>query len=269
MLWEELTARNFQKNVEACGGVCLLPVGVVEKHGDHLPLGTDMFTGTLACKRAAEIEPAIVFPYYFFGQIAEARHYPGTISVSHDLLMKNLIAICDEIGRNGLKKIMIISSHGGNGHFLPFFAQEMPRLDRDYSVYIGSTMNLSQEQRKQVMETAGTNDLGQHAGVTETSTILHLRPDLVHMEECDPKDSESQHRLDAISRNGLFTGFNWYANFPNHFAGDPSLATPALGETIFNFVTNNLANAIRAVKADETAPALAKEYAARAAEPKA
>jgi creatinine amidohydrolase len=74
MKWSELTSVNFSKAVEACQGVCLLPLGVMEKHGDHLPLGTDLFTGQEIACRAAEIEPAIVFPEYYFTQIQTPRH---------------------------------------------------------------------------------------------------------------------------------------------------------------------------------------------------
>jgi creatinine amidohydrolase len=264
MKWEELTAKSFEKAAADCGGVCVLPIGVVEKHGDHLPLGTDMLTGTEICRRAAEKEPAIVFPYYFFGQIAEATHYPGTLSVSHKLLMENLLAVCDEIGRNGLKKILIISSHGGNNYFLDFFAQEFSRLNRDYCVYVSSTMGLSKEQAERFAEAAGTRDFGSHAGLTETAMIMHLRPDLVHMEEMDARDSVNLGRLkDTIEVNGIFTGFNWYASYPNHFAGDPSAATPELGALLAQMVTDNVAAKIKAVKDDLITPQLNKEYAER------
>jgi creatinine amidohydrolase len=264
MKWEELTSKNFAKAAVDCGGVCVLPIGVVEKHGDHLPLGTDMITGTEICRRAAEKEPAIVFPYYFFGQIAEATHCPGTLSVSHKLLMENLIAVCDEIGRNGLKKILIISSHGGNNYFLDFFAQEFPRLNRDYCVYVSNTMGLSKEQDDRFAEAAGTRNFGFHAGLTETSMIMHLRPDLVHMDEADIRDCADLGRLkDGIEANGIFTGFNWYASYPNHFAGDPTPATPELGRLLAEMVTDNIAAKIKAVKEDTVTPELSREYAER------
>ena len=247
----------------------MLPIGVIEKHADHLPLGTDMFTGTMLCRRAAEKEPAIVFPYYFFGQIAEAVHYPGTLSVPHRMLMENLLAVCDEISRNGLKKILIVSSHGGNNYFLPFFAQEMPRLNRDYCVYVGGIMGMSEEQRERFIAAAGTKDFGSHAWLTETSLMMHLRPDLVHMEESDVHDSVNLKRLDSIAQHHLFTGFNWYASYPNHFAGSPEVATPELDKILAEMAVDNLTAAIRAVKEDDISAKLVSEYAVRAAHPDA
>ena len=101
MNWEKLTAREFEQGVKDCEGVCLLPIGVLERHGDHLPLGQDVITIHEQCVRAAELEPAMVFPFYFLGKIAEGRHLPGTIALKCELLIPVLENICDEISRNG------------------------------------------------------------------------------------------------------------------------------------------------------------------------
>ncbi|MDR1663845.1 MAG: creatininase family protein [Clostridiales bacterium] len=269
MLWEELTAKHFEAAVKDCNGVCVLPIGVIEKHGDHLPVATDMITARAVCAAAAEREPAVVFPYYFFGQIAEARHYPGTVAASNRLLMDNLLAVCDEIARNGMKKILILSSHGGNDFFLPFFAQGLTELGRDYSVYTGSLNDARFLITEKIAKAAGTDDLGQHAGVAETALVMHIRPDLVHMEDQNPAECADLHRLDEIKRRSLFTGYNWYASFPNHFSGDPSKATPELGAMIFDALTESVAGHIRAVKADSVSEGLVREFKARAIKPEA
>jgi len=263
MLWEELTSIKFEEAVKNCGGVCILPIGVLEKHGQHLPLGTDMMAVNAVCKAAAEQESAIVFPYYFFGQISEARQCPGTISVSSRMQMESLLAMCDEIARNGLKKIIIMSGHGGNHHFLPYFAQEMPRLDRDYSVYTGYASDLSNEQINIIAETAGTRDFGYHAGLTETALMLHVRSDLVDMDAQTPEEGQRLGRLSAIEESRLYTGFNWYANYPHHFAGDHTKSTKELGAMIFDMKVENIVKAIRAVKADNVSGELTREFAER------
>ncbi|MFR3404684.1 MAG: creatininase family protein [Blautia faecis] len=75
MYWDELTADHFAEAVQETK-VCVIPMGVVEKHGSHLPLGTDMIIGRTIAEMAAKIEPFVIFPYYCFGQINEARHVP-------------------------------------------------------------------------------------------------------------------------------------------------------------------------------------------------
>jgi creatinine amidohydrolase len=62
MNWEEPTAPQFEKGLIECEGVCLVPLGVLEKHGDHFPLGIDLFIARAMAFRAAELKPAIVFP---------------------------------------------------------------------------------------------------------------------------------------------------------------------------------------------------------------
>src|SRR5690348_15957084 len=117
--WEELTAGDFRRGVEQSKGVCVLPFGILEKHGPHLPLGTDLLNVRYASLQAVAQEYAVVFPEYYFGQIFEAKHEPGTIAYSLDLQLKLLQETTDEMARNGCKKILIVNGHGGNEHLPP------------------------------------------------------------------------------------------------------------------------------------------------------
>ena len=78
--WEELTASDFVKALQFSSGVCLLPFGIIEKHGPSGPLGTDLVNVRAATLQAVQQQYAIVFPEYYFGQISEARHQPGTVA---------------------------------------------------------------------------------------------------------------------------------------------------------------------------------------------
>src|SRR5213082_3797392 len=77
--WEELTAADFQSAIQKSQGTCLLPFGIIEKHGPQLPLGTDLINVRYVSQHAAEQEYAVVFPEYYFVQIFEAKHEPGTV----------------------------------------------------------------------------------------------------------------------------------------------------------------------------------------------
>src|ERR1700690_678585 len=80
--WEELTSADFVKAIQQAQGTCLLPVGIMEKHGLHLPLGNDLINVRYASLHAAEQEYTLVFPEYYVSQIFEARHQPGTVAYS-------------------------------------------------------------------------------------------------------------------------------------------------------------------------------------------
>src|SRR6185437_16844462 len=85
---------------------------------------------------AATQEYAVVFPEYYFGQIFEARHEPGTIAYSRELQLHLLQETTDEMARNGCKKVIIVNGHGGNESLLPFFAQTQLEKPHDYVVYV-------------------------------------------------------------------------------------------------------------------------------------
>lgn len=99
----------------------------MEKHGSQLPLGTDLYMLRECSLRVAEQEYTVVFPWYYFGQINEARHQPGTISYLPELIWQMLQETLDKLYRNGFEKIIIVNGHGDNNAFLNYFgmAQEV------------------------------------------------------------------------------------------------------------------------------------------------
>src|ERR1700747_1230324 len=134
--WEELTGPDFVKAIQHAKGVCLLPFGIIEKHGPSGPMGTDLINVRYATFQATKQEYAIVFPEYYFGQIFEAKHEPGTIAYSTHLQLDLLQETTDEMARNGCRKIIIVNGHGGNENLLPFFAQTQLEKPHDYVVYV-------------------------------------------------------------------------------------------------------------------------------------
>ena len=95
--YEELTSPEFMEAVIESDSTCLIPIGVMEKHGPHLPLGTDLIDVREIALRAAKEEYTIVFPEYYFSQIFEAKHQPGTIAYSTQLIFNILQETCQEL----------------------------------------------------------------------------------------------------------------------------------------------------------------------------
>jgi creatinine amidohydrolase len=257
--WEELTGPDFIKAITKSQGTCVLPFGILEKHGAHLPLGTDLLDVRYAVLHAVEQEYAVVFPEYYFGQIFEARHEPGTIAYSSKMQLELLQETTDEMARNGCKKIVIVNGHGGNEHLLPFFAQSQLEKRHDYVVYIFDerTPSAGGPPRK--------DKLDMHAGESETSKMLIARPDLVHMDRAANESGADQHRLDLP--DGVYTGIWWYARFPDHYSGNGALATRELGEFQMNWWIKSIAGVIQAVKADENSLRLQNEFYDKAQHP--
>jgi creatinine amidohydrolase len=183
--WEELTAADFREGIHRSQGTCLLPFGILEKHGAHLPLGTDLLDVRYAALHAAEREYAIVFPEYYFGQIAEARHEPGTMAYSREMQLALLQETTDEMARNGCKRVLIVNGHGGNEHLLPYFAQTQLDKPHDYVVYVFD------ERTPSSGGPAKKTTIDMHAGESETSKMMIARPERVRRR---PASSESPRR---------------------------------------------------------------------------
>jgi creatinine amidohydrolase len=251
--WEELTAADFREGIHRSQGTCLLPFGILEKHGPHLPIGTDLLDVRYAALHAAEQEYAIVLPDYYFGQIAEARHEPGTMAYSRELQLALLQETTDEMARNGCKKIIIVNGHGGNESLLPYFAQTQLDKPHDYVVYIFD---------KRSPDSGGPQkktSIDMHAGESETSKMMIARPDTREESGAD------QHRLNLPE--DVYTGIWWYARFPNHYSGDGSAATVELGKFQMDWWIGAIVKAIRAVKADDVSLQLQDEFYGKSSHP--
>ena len=255
MRWEELTSTEFKKAVEETG-ICVIAMGVIEKHSEHLPLGTDYLNGHAIAVRAAEKEPAIVFPPFYFGQIYEARCFPGTLTIKPILLLELIQEIFNEISRNGIKKILIYNAHGGNTPLVRFLAQIELAERKDYAVYVVSEP-LSPERKKQWEEILDVR-WGGHAHESETSISLANHQHIVKMNAVPEEPAAPLNRLKHLP--GIFTGVSWYADFPDHYSGDARNATKEKGEKLRTLLVDSLAEHIAAVKKDEVVPALFNEF---------
>ena len=249
--WEELTAEDFRAGIRQSQGTCLLPFGILEKHGPHLPLGTDLLNVRSAALSAAAQEYAVVFPEYYFGQIFEAKHEAGTVAYSAQLQMSLLQETADEMARNGCKKVLIVNGHGGNENLLPYFAQTQLQKPHDYVVYVMGLVDTPGGPAKKT-------SLDMHAGESETSKMLITNPALVHMDRAKQESGEDQKRVNLP--DSLYTAIWWYARFPNHYSGDGSAATRELGEFEMKGWTEAIVKAIRAVKDDEESLKLQNEF---------
>jgi len=260
---EELTSPKFAQAVEAAEGVCIIPIGILEKHGPHLPLGTDLYESREIAFTAASREYAIVFPPYFIGQIFEARHQPGTIAYSTDLMWKMLDETCRELSRNGLKKIILLNGHGGNNSFLQFFCQSQLEKKQDYIVVLFTPGGNDDTTRE--IKSLKKAKLDGHAGEEETSMMYFINPSLVDQNALKNESGLDQDRLSKLPYG--YTGIWWFAKYPNHFASDINTPDKRLGELLITGDASQAAELIRFLKKDNSIQKLQEEFFKRAANP--
>ncbi len=255
--WDELVASDWNKAIELSKGTCLLPIGILEKHGPHVPVGSDLFHATYISRETAKREYVVVFPEYFYGQIYEAKYGQGTFALPPALISELLQATLDEIARNGFKKILIYSTHGGNPHWLRFFIQSQLDKRRDYVVYYYDPQPDKEflEKYMKIRKTPMEGD--EHAGERETSSMLAIRPDLVKMDRASDEDGSDKKRLADMPN--LWTATSWYARFPNHYAGVGAAASAEEGRFLLEHSISALAIAVRDVKNDQVTPRIQKE----------
>ncbi len=256
--WDELTASDWPVAMEKSSKTIILPIGILEKHGPHAPIGSDLIRVRELADRATEKEYAVVFPDYYYGQVNEAKHIQGTFSLPSQLTMELLEATCAEIARNGFEKIVIVNGHGGNPQFLRYFVQNQMENRRDYAVYFFESSQ-DREVQEEISKMRKSDPAGdQHGGETETSALLYLRPDLVQLDRAKTESGANQKRLPGFPNT--YTGIWWYASYPGHYAGEGGKATAELGKIIVENKVKNLAIALKEIKADTMTIHLQNRY---------
>ncbi len=235
MLWENLREEEFHEAISLSKGLCILPVGCLEKHGQHLPVGTDVIHITEIAKRAAERETAVVFPTMYFGEKTGAGEFAGTVIFSAELRLQILRETCSEICRNGFDKILIYDGHGGNQSMISYFMRSTLYDRTGYSVFeysLGADfatpkklMNegydfLTSEDRKILNSYTEQKKRFGHADFIETGWVYGVRPETVRLDKVYDESNESTHRFDAFSEKRINTPFLWMANYPNSYEGD-------------------------------------------------
>jgi len=289
MRWEELREEEFEDAIARSGGVCVLPLGCLEKHGQHLPVGTDFLVADGVVNMAAELEEVVVFPTGHWVGVSIHQHrneHPerdrkrGFIGLNPHTLLTILEELCDEIARNGFRKIVLVNGHGGNTGLLSYFTQAMGYKQRDYavmvvesiggSVFQGETVKIHDIYRRirdhreefpmitdedmAVLERYNETGVGGgHADFTETVSVFGLRPELVKPDRFEAESGRSTCRSKHLTEAGLSNQqLLWDANYPNAYSGfAPIGASETIGQARNKILAEHLAKIFRVVKEDE------------------
>ncbi len=167
------SVENTWKEIRDSGvDTAVIAFGAIEQHGHHLPLGADWMIADETAKRLAKELNAFVLPAMPFGNSREHMAFPGTISLRPSTLAAVLEDIVESLRHHGIKKIVVLSSHGGNWILKPTLRELNYKYDDLMIVHSNG-----------VVPERGDTPPGEiHAGKNETSLMLHIRPDLVKEE---------------------------------------------------------------------------------------
>lgn len=240
--WAEVSAHDFaqaQASGLAASTVAVLPVAAVEQHGPHLPLGVDaaLLQGVIdaALPQIPADLPVLFLPPQNIGFSTEHLSYPGTLTLSP----ATIIALWTELGacvaRAGLRKLLLLNGHGGQVSVMDIVAREL-RMQHGLMVYSSSWFSLPLPDAVNAQFNAHEHRFGIHAGQIETSMMLHLAPQTVHMERAANWRSTSQDRAERfeILGNGRSAKMGWAIEDYNQSGavGDAASASADKGERV-------------------------------------
>ena len=232
LYWSELKTTDFA-GLDPETTIVVWPIAAIEQHGPHLPVATDtaIAEGMVAevRQRLPDDLSILILPTQAVGKSNEHLRAPGTITLSAETALRAWVEIGEAVHRAGLRKLVMVNSHGGNVDLISIVAREL-RVRLDMLVVACAWSRLG---KPPGLYTDEELSVGIHAGDVETSLMLHFRPDLVDMAKAEnfvPSTVAIAKEFELLRPTG-FTAFGWIAPdlHPSGAAGDASRATAEKG----------------------------------------
>lgn len=287
MLWENLREEEFDSAIEKSGKLCVIPIGCLEKHGPHMPVGADIIIARKIAEEAAKLEDVMIFdPGAWLGEVScfhsydkpEEQNMRGCIGIKQDLLLEILEALCDEIARNGFEKILFVNSHGGNVIFLSHFLRCQSYTKKNYATMwcwvIDDDMDNADsilaeyEKRPEFLSMLTEKDLevlrdyaekatdygGGHADLSEAAVVMTYDESLINPESFDKEDSFSNHCSDKYYAEGIDIVNGWIASHQNSYSALPPFGcSKTIGEAMVKLNAERMARIFKMLKEDRDA----------------
>lgn len=250
--WSELSLRDIRAH-DMSGVIAVLPVAAIEQHGPHLPLGVDAMIMDGCIARVARRLPAdldaVFLPTQSVGASLEHRDFPGTLWLTAETAARVLLEIAEGIAGAGVKKIVLMNSHGGNSPIISTIALD---LRARFNV-LAVTCSWARFGYPDGLFSAQEQRHGIHGGEIETSLMLAFRPELVDMGRARnfPPATLDFERDFAWLRADRPAGFGWMTQdlSPSGAMGDASKATAEKGDATADYWATAFIELLRDVEA--------------------
>jgi creatinine amidohydrolase len=233
-----------EARAQAAEALLVWPVGALEQHGPHLPVGTDYLTIEAVTRQAAERAagqiPVVVAPTLPFGSSHHHLPFGGTMSLSTEAYYRTVYELGESLIISGFRKIFIVNGHGGNNELLQLVARDLA-LKHPVSVAAASYWTVAWDALV-ALDAHKPGRLPGHAGAFETSVMMALRPELVpqslpHRDNVVGSDPRSFYRPYRAEHHGSWQAIDGYSDSPDR-------ATAEHGQAYVNAVVETLATAM-------------------------
>jgi creatinine amidohydrolase len=239
---EKLSWSDVRERLAGGWTTAVFSVGAIEQHGPHLPTMVDsLLGGDIASRVARELGKALVAPTIRPGNSPHHMAFAGTITLRLSTLNGLIVDYCTSLAAHGFKELVVISSHGGNTSVVKSGSQEAQAiLGKEVDViaitnlmgYLDASFDLSDE--------------GFHATKIETSCVLRLVPDLVHMERAKNWTNPIDPAIKDVGALLDHHGVKYFA--PDGTMGKPESANPDLGERALQSMSTGVARQVELVR---------------------
>jgi len=243
--WAGKTSPEITETAARDGSVLVLPVGSIEQHGSHMPVGTDTILVDAVAHRSAERVrqevPLLVTPPIWSGYSPHHMSFGGTITLEHDDMVDIVEQIVDSALENGFDGLLLLNGHGGNGSLISSATSIIGTEHPEVEVLGLTYFQLASSFIEQIRDTE-LGGMG-HAGEFETSLMLYLRPELVQEELIEGTDMDEpypQGTKDLLAGGPLsvYRDFSEYSE--SGAIGDPTVASAEKGERILDLLCEEM-----------------------------
>lgn len=219
-LWNESKVRNYLPHMTSpevsalleTSDMVIIPVGSLEQHGNHLPIGTDFINGVERCKLIGQERDVLVAPVLMAGQSPYHMGFAGTITLKAETIIQVHMEAVESLIRHGFRRFMIMNAHGGNRAITTLLVDQINQRTAGVAVDFGEAI-------RPFLATSNGEPgevLDRHAGTPETSASLYLMPTLVELDEAEAAELTLPEHLRRM--------------LPDVLAGDPTALRLFLAE---------------------------------------